>query len=161
MWVFGCAWKINFLKNIFNWSCVLVSLTRKWFEVKIFTSNHFRTHTERERERAQINPQIELQSNDHRPVSSHCATPTSTHTSANPHQHRSSKDLLQRRSHRADRLQSPTTHTSVDCGSHHADQAKIDSNAAWSRLRRVMWWIFFWVLFLLCFCMTGFDEFFF
>ena len=124
MWVFGCAWKINFLKNIFNWSCVLVSLTRKWFEVKIFTSNHFRTHTERERERAQINPQIELQSNDHRPVSSHRATPTPTCTSANPHQHRSSKDRLQ-------------------CRSHHADQAKIDFNAAQSLLRCAIWWIFF------------------
>ena len=35
---------------LFNWPCVLVGLTRKWFEVKIFTSNHFRTHAQRERE---------------------------------------------------------------------------------------------------------------
>ena len=50
MWVFGYAWKINFPKMLFNWPCVLVGLTRKWFEVKIFTSNHFRTHAQRERE---------------------------------------------------------------------------------------------------------------
>ena len=35
---------------LFNWPCVLVGLTRKWFVVKIFTSNHFRTHAQRERE---------------------------------------------------------------------------------------------------------------
>ena len=29
-----------------------MALTQKWFEVKIFTSNHFRTHTQRERERS-------------------------------------------------------------------------------------------------------------
>ena len=52
MWVFGCAWKINFPEIIFSWPCVLKALTRKWFEVKIFTSNHFRTHAQRERERA-------------------------------------------------------------------------------------------------------------
>ena len=51
MWVFGCAWKINFPEIIFNWPGVLKALTWKWFEVKIFTSNHFRTHTQRERER--------------------------------------------------------------------------------------------------------------
>ena len=49
--MFDCAWKINFLENIFSWPCVLVSLTRKWFKVKIFSSNHFRTHAHRERER--------------------------------------------------------------------------------------------------------------
>ena len=37
---------------LFSWPCVLVGLTRKWFEVKIFTSNHFRTHAQRERERS-------------------------------------------------------------------------------------------------------------
>ena len=51
MQVFGCAWKINFPEMLFSWPCVLVGLTRKWFEVKIFTSNHFRTHAQRERER--------------------------------------------------------------------------------------------------------------
>ena len=51
MWVFGYAWKINFLENIFSWPCVLMALTRKLVSVKIFTSNHFRTHAQRERER--------------------------------------------------------------------------------------------------------------
>ena len=51
MWVFGCAWKINFSEIIFSWPGVLKALTRKRFEVKIFTSNHFRTHAHRERER--------------------------------------------------------------------------------------------------------------
>ena len=106
------------------------------FHFKPFPDSHG------ERERAQITPQIELQSDDHRPVSSHRATPMPTRTSANPHQHRSSKDRLQRRSHRA-------------------DQANIDSNAAQSLLRCAIWWIFFLVLFLLCFYMTWFDEFFF
>ena len=55
MWVFGCAWKINFLENIFNWPCVLMALTWKWFEVKIFTSNHFWTHVQKERERSHPN----------------------------------------------------------------------------------------------------------
>ena len=51
MQVFSCAWKINFPEIIFSWLGVLKALTRKWFEVKIFTSNHFRTHAQRERER--------------------------------------------------------------------------------------------------------------
>ena len=51
MRVFGYAWKINFLENIFSWPCVLMALTRKLVSVKIFTSNHFRTHAQRERER--------------------------------------------------------------------------------------------------------------
>ena len=46
--MFGCAWKINFPENIFSWPCVLMALTRKWFEVKIFTLNHFRTRTQRQ-----------------------------------------------------------------------------------------------------------------
>ena len=49
MRVFGCAWKINFPEIIFSWPGVLKALTRKWFEVKIFTSNHFRTHTQRQK----------------------------------------------------------------------------------------------------------------
>ena len=81
MRVFGCTWKINFLENIFSWPCVLMALTQKWFEVKIFNSNHFQTHEQRQREREeeeraqssnrapvrqpqQRNPQTELQSND-------------------------------------------------------------------------------------------------
>ena len=51
MRVFGCAWKINFPENIFSWLCALMALTRKLVSVKIFTSNHFQTHTQRERER--------------------------------------------------------------------------------------------------------------
>ena len=51
MRVFGCTWKINFPEIIFSWPGVLKALTQKWFEVKIFTSNHFRTHAQRERER--------------------------------------------------------------------------------------------------------------
>ena len=54
MQVFGYAWKINFLENIFSWSCVLMALTRKLVSVKIFTSNHF--WTQGQRERAQITP---------------------------------------------------------------------------------------------------------
>ena len=54
--MFGCAWKINFPENIFNWPCVLMALTQKLVLVKIFTSNHFRTHAQKERERAQITP---------------------------------------------------------------------------------------------------------
>ena len=50
MRVFGCTWKINFQEIIFSWSSVLKASTRKWFEVKIFTSNHFWTHAQRERE---------------------------------------------------------------------------------------------------------------
>ena len=50
MRVFGCTWKINFPEIIFSWLGVLKALTRKWFEVKIFTSNHFWTHAQRERE---------------------------------------------------------------------------------------------------------------
>ena len=33
-----------------------MALTRKWFEVKIFTSNHFRTHAQIERERERSHP---------------------------------------------------------------------------------------------------------
>ena len=70
MRVFGCAWRINFPENIFSWPCVLMALTRKLVLVKIFTSNYFRTHAQRERERereeeerAQITPWT--QSPDH------------------------------------------------------------------------------------------------
>ena len=67
--MFGCAWKINFPEIIFSWLCVLKALTRKWFEVKIFTSNHFWTHAQREREslwlrqstNRSMNPQTDLQ----------------------------------------------------------------------------------------------------
>ena len=64
MRVFSCVWKINFPENIFSWPCVLIALTRKWFEVKIFTSNHFWTHVQRERERERER----AQSSDRAPV---------------------------------------------------------------------------------------------
>ena len=52
MRVFGCAWKINFPEVIWSWLCKMRLWPRKWFEVKIFTSNHFRVRrVERERER--------------------------------------------------------------------------------------------------------------
>ena len=54
MRVFGYAWKINFSENIFSWPCVLMALTRKLVSVKIFNSNHFRTHAQRERERESL-----------------------------------------------------------------------------------------------------------
>ena len=54
MRVFGCAWKINFSEIIFSWLSVLKALTRKWFEVKIFTSNHFQTHAQRKRKRESL-----------------------------------------------------------------------------------------------------------
>ena len=83
MRVFGCAWKINFPEVIWSWPCKMRLWPWKWFEMKIFTSNHFwvrRAKRERERERerehareeeegAQIMPSTlptnpELQSND-------------------------------------------------------------------------------------------------
>ena len=52
MWVFGCAWKINFLKVIWSWLCKMRLWPRKWFGVKIFTWNHFRVRcAKREREK--------------------------------------------------------------------------------------------------------------
>ena len=49
---FQKCFSVNFPEMLFSWSCVLVGLTRKWFEVKIFTSNYFQTHAQRERERS-------------------------------------------------------------------------------------------------------------
>ena len=49
-----------------------MALTRKWFEVKIFISNHFWTHAQRERER-EPSPQTKLQSDDHKSSRSHRA----------------------------------------------------------------------------------------
>ena len=65
MRVFGCAWKINFPKNIFSWPCVLMALTRKLVSVKIFTSNHFRTYAQRERERERERERGRRESPDH------------------------------------------------------------------------------------------------
>ena len=76
-----------------------------------------------------------------------------------PHQRRSSKDRLQRQSHRADRLQSPTTHTSIDHTAPITQRSTPTPLNLFSTARSDEF--FFWALFLLCFCMTGFDDFFF
>ena len=121
-------------------------MTRKWFYISIFTSNHFRVRRikreiEREKEergrrespdhssdRAPIRrPQTELQSDDPS-ADPHRATPTPTHTSVNQVKIDSN----------VNRLQSPTTYTSADRRSHRANQTKIDSNATRSRICRVI-----------------------
>ena len=81
MQVFGCAWKINFPEMLFSWPCVLVGLTRKWFKMKIFTSNHFRTHAQRERE---ITPKSRHEPRAQSPSTSHPSTSTSNHTQIAP-----------------------------------------------------------------------------
>ena len=130
--VFGCAWKINFPEIIFSWPCVLMALTRKLVSVKIFTSNHFRTHAQRERERETpvLKPSSSptttaVHSSDQAPI----RRPQIELQSDNPHftglvdrstvpiaPRRSSKDLLQRHSI------SPPPHDLVF------------ASAAWSRL---------------------------
>ena len=93
------------MENKFSGSYFQLTVCFSWFDPEIGFSQNFQfkpfpdSHAKRERERereeeerAQITPQTELQSNDHGPVLSHCATPAPTHTSANPHQRRSSKD---------------------------------------------------------------------
>ena len=120
MRVFGCAWKINFPEVIFSWPCVLVGLTRKLDSVQIFTSNHFRTHAQREK-----SPN---HSSDRAPVQQ----PT-LHRSRQS-QHRADRTRSHRSHHTAPHQRRPTPapiHTS-------ADQAKIDSNATWSRLYRAI-----------------------
>ena len=99
-------------------------LTRKLVLVKIFTSNHFRTHAQRERERERErerkrekdpSPQTELQSNDH---NSALLRPSSTTADRAP--------VWRIRSHWSRRWQ------------HRANQVKIDSNAARSCLRHTV-----------------------
>ena len=99
-----------------------MALTRKLVLVKIFTSNHFRTHAQRERERErpqssnrapvqrpqQCTPQTKLQSDDHGSSSS-----LTTHTL-------------------------PVSSIVAPCRLHRADQAKIYSNATRSRLRHTI-----------------------
>ena len=108
MRVFGCAWKINFPEIIFQLTMCFNGFDRKLVSVKIFTSNHFRTHAQREREREraqssdralvwrpqQRTPQAEL--DDHRPSSSLTYQIALVSSMAAPRQ--SSKDRLQRRS---------------------------------------------------------------
>ena len=146
----------KFFGKYFSWPYVLVGLTQKWFEVKLFTSNHFWTHTHRERERERKREPRSLL----RPSSS----PTTTNWSRRsaPHQCRPTPAQIHTSTNQAkidsnaDQLQSPTTHTSTDRQSHRADQAKIDFNAARSRLRRAIWWIFFfWFCF---FCVSIWPD---
>ena len=126
MRVFGCAWKINFPEIIFSWLCVLKALTRKWFEVKIFISNHFWTHAQRERER-EPSPQTELQFDDH---SSALPRPSFSPTTTNR-----ADRMIKQRSHRADCSTAPIA---TPCRSQHC--ALLSS--FFSQFDRI-WWIFF------------------
>ena len=105
MRVFGCAWKINFPEIIFSY----------------FPDSHL--ERERERERAQ--------SSDH---SSALLRPSSSPTTTDQAPVRRPTLHWSRRSqHCADRTRSHRSRLRLRI--HHADQAKIDSNAARSRLR--------------------------
>ena len=131
MWVFGCAWKINFLEILFSWPCVLVGLTRKWFEVKIFTSNHFQTHAQKERE---IAPRSR-----HEPRAQSPSTSTSNCTQIAPFDFASEP--------RAQIMPStlPRSHPRIAPRRHRSHQSHWDRN--WEMVG--FWWIFFgWVLFL-------------
>ena len=67
--MFGCAWKINFPENIFSWPCKMSLWPWKWFEVKIFTSNHFRVRCakrEIDREKEERSAHLNLSSLTHR-----------------------------------------------------------------------------------------------
>ena len=137
MQVFGCVWKINFPEIIFSWLCVLKALTRKWFEVKIFTSNHFQTHAQRERERErerEPSPQTELQFDDHSstPIAALC---------------RSQHCLALRQSQHC-------TLYRADCSKDRiaASHRRALLSSFFSQFDRIWWIFFFWVLFLLCFC---------
>ena len=58
--LFGWSRKLGQTKNIFSVDRKISDVGRKWFEMKIFTSNHFQTHTQREREiapRERSNPE--------------------------------------------------------------------------------------------------------
>ena len=68
MRVFGYAWKINFSEGIWSWPCKMRLWPWKWFEVKIFTSNHFRVRrAKREREREKSLRRRRTQSLDRTP----------------------------------------------------------------------------------------------
>ena len=137
MWVFSCAWKINFPKIIFSWLGVLKALTRKLFEVKIFTSNHFRTLAQRERERER-EPRSLLR-------------PSSNLTTKGAPVRRPQTGLVASR------------HTSTNQAKINSNAARSCLyRAIWwifflgfvslVFLYDRIWWIFFWVLFLLYFC---------
>ena len=70
MRVFGCAWKINFPKFKWSWLCKMRLWPRKWFGVKIFTSNHFRIRCAM-REREKSLRRRWTQSPDHTPTKRH------------------------------------------------------------------------------------------
>ena len=150
-WVFGWTSKFNQLKCF---SPLTIKSFPFIFSLQTISGPSFRRakrERERERERNGEQEQIELQSDDHRLSSS-----LTTHIAPI----------------------APVSSIAAPCRSHHTDQAKIDSNAAWSRLHRTIsplppprnlasrsnpvaslssfsqfdqiWWIFFfWVLFLL------------
>ena len=92
---------------LFSWPCVLVGLTRKWFEVKIFTSNHFWTHAQREKER-EIAPRSRYELRAQSPSTSHHSTSTSNPTQVAPFDF-ASKPRAQDRTPST----SPTSHTFV------------------------------------------------
>ena len=145
-----------------------MALTRKLVLVKIFTSNHFRTHAQRERERKREkdpSPQTELQSNDH---NSALLKPSSSPTTTDwapvwrPTLYRS-----RRSQHRADYtapIKQRSTPTPLDLAS--ATQSRLRIRRVISPLDRTQSSLslpsslnltefdefFFWVLFLLCFC---------
>ena len=104
MRVFGCAWKINFPEVIFSWPCVLVGLTRKLDSVQIFTSNHFRTHVQREKspnhssDRAPVQQPTLHRSRQSQHRADRTGLITPRHTSADPHQHRSTLAPIKQRS---------------------------------------------------------------
>ena len=138
MLVFGCAWKINFPENIFSWPCKMSLWPWKWFEVKIFTSNHFRVRCakrEIDREKEERSAHLNLSSLTHRAHShashSRRAQPLDPlpHGSSITELHplfvdRSTASIapdrtapIKRRSHQSRRSQHRADHTGlVDCG---------------------------------------------
>ena len=169
MLVFGCAWKINFPENIFSWPCKMSLWPWKWFEVKIFTSNHFRVRCakrEIDREKEERSAHLNLSSLTHRAHShaSHSLThaelshsilslmvvrsPSSTHSSSIAPR-RSSANCTGLADHNIV-LITPVLSITAQDWSHYADQAPIAPVSSIKQRSHWIWWIFFWVLFLLC-----------
>ena len=160
MWVFVCAWKINFPEVIFNWPCVLVGLTRKFVSVQIFTSNHFQAHAQRERERER-EPRSLL-----RPSSSSTTTDWAPVRRTTLHWFRRSHQIALVSSHRATpaSIKQGSTPMPLDLAS--ATRSHLRLHRAISPLDRTQSPLslpsplnltgfdefFSWVLFLLCFC---------
>ena len=144
------------MENIFSWPCVLVGLTWKWFEVKIFTSNHFRTHAQRERERERKISRLRLR----------LCTDRTDHTEITPStSHRSHQDCT---NHTEITPIAPQDHTEttpialrlhpriapISLFSDLVSSSFVDTDLSltlssfFSQFDRI-WWIFFgWVLFL-------------